>query len=340
MKTMLLSLALIAAAPAFAQQVDHSRMDHSKMGHAMPATAPADQPQVDHSKMDHSRMDHSRMDHSRMDHSKPATAFADQPQVDHSKMDHSKMGHGMPESKSAASEPRTPIPPVTDADRAAATPPPRHMHHLDNAINTYTLFNRLEAWDTDPGTGLGWEAQGWIGTDLDRLWWRSEGERVDGHLESADLEVLYGRSVSTWWDVVAGVRHDFRPGDGQNFVGVGVQGLAPQKFEVSAMAYVGERGQTAARLEVEYETLLTNRLILQPLLEADFYGKNDPARGIGSGLGTMEAGLRLRYEFNRRFAPYIGIVHERAFGRTAEFRRAEGEGPRDTRLVAGIRIWF
>ena len=155
MKTTLLSFALIAAAPAFAQQVDYSKMDHSKMGHAMPATAPADQPQVDHSKMGHSRMDHSRMDHS-----KPATAVADQPQVDHSKMDHSKMGHGMPESKSAASEPRTPIPPVTDADRAAATPPPRHMHHLDNAINTYTLFNRLEAWDTDPGTGLGWEAQG------------------------------------------------------------------------------------------------------------------------------------------------------------------------------------
>ena len=86
--------------------------------------------------------------------------------------------------------------------------------------------------------------------------------------------------------------------------------------------------------------MLTNRLILQPLLEADFYGKNDPARGIGSGLGTMEAGLRLRYEIDRRFAPYIGIVHERAFGRTAEFRRAEGEGPRDTHLVAGIRIWF
>ena len=79
---------------------------------------------------------------------------------------------------------------------------------------------------------------------------------------------------------------------------------------------------------------------LQPLLEADFYGKNDPARGIGSGLGTMEAGLRLRYEIDRRFAPYIGIVHERAFGRTAEFRGAEGDGPRDTHLVAGIRIWL
>ena len=335
MKTALLSLALIAAAPAFAQQVDYSKMDHSKMGHAMPATAPADQPQVDHSKMDHSRMDHSRMDHS-----KPATAVADQPQVDHSKMDHSKMGHGMPESKSAASEPRTPIPPVTDADRAAATPPPRHMHHLDNAINTYTLFNRLEAWDTDPGTGLGWEAQGWIGTDLDRLWWRSEGERVDGHTESADLELMYGRSFTPWWDWVAGVRHDFKPGNAQSFAGFGVQGLAPQKFEVSAMAYVGEHGQTAARFEAEYELLLTNRLILQPLVEVDFYGKNDPSRGIGSGLSTAEAGLRLRYEFTRKFAPYIGVVHERAFGKTADLRRVGNESASDTRVVAGFRIWF
>lgn len=305
MKITLLCLALAASTPAFAQQLDHSKMDHSKMGHAMPTTAPADQPQVDHSKMDHSKMD-----------------------------------HGMPGSKPASREPRTPIPPVTDADRAAATPPSRHMHHLDNAINTYTLFDRLEAWDADPGTGLAWEAQGWVGTDLDRLWWRSEGERVDGHLESAGIEVLYGRSVSTWWDVVAGVRHDFRPGDGQSFVGAGVQGLAPQKFEVSAMAYIGERGQTAARFEVEYETLLTNRLVLQPLLEAELHGRNDPARGIGSGLSSVEAGLRLRYEIDRRFAPYIGIVHERAFGRTADFRRAVGEGPRDTRLVAGIRLWF
>ena len=285
MKTALLSLALIAAAPAFAQQVDHSRMDHSKM-------------------------------------------------------DHSKMGHGMPESKSAASEPRTPIPPVTDADRAAATPPPRHMHHLDNAIHTYTLFNRLEAWDTDPGTGLSWEAQGWIGTDLDRLWWRSEGERVDGHLESADLEVLYGRSVSTWWDVVAGVRHDFKQGGSQDFAAIGVMGMAPYKFEVEATAYLGQSGQTAARFEVEYETLLTNRLILQPLFEVNLYGKDDPRRGIGSGLSTVEAGLRLRYEFTRQFAPYIGVVRERAFGGTADLRRADNEGIDDTRIVAGLRIWF
>ncbi|TQU76538.1 copper resistance protein B, partial [Xanthomonas perforans] len=191
-----------------------------------------------------------------------------------------------------------------------------------------------------PGTGLGWEGQGWIGTDLNRVWLRSEGERTDGQTESADLEVLYGRSISTWWDVVAGVRHDFKPGASQNFAAIGVQGLAPMKFEVSATAYLGEGGQTAANVEAEYELLLTNRLILQPLVEVTAYGKNDPLRGIGSGLSTAEAGLRLRYEFTRKFAPYIGVVYERAFGNTADMRREHGESFEDTRLVVGLRTWF
>lgn len=117
-------------------------------------------------------------------------------------------------------------------------------------------------------------------------------------------------------------------------------GLAPYKFEVEATAYLGPSGQTAARFEVEYETLLTNRLILQPLLEVNLYGKDDPRRGIGSGLSTVEAGLRLRYEFTRQFAPYIGVVRERAFGGTADLRRADDEDIDDTRFVAGLRIWF
>jgi copper resistance protein B len=117
-------------------------------------------------------------------------------------------------------------------------------------------------------------------------------------------------------------------------------GLAPYMFEVQATGYIGQSGQTAARIEVEYEMLLTNRLILQPMIEADFYGRNDERRGIGSGLSTAEAGVRLRYEITRQFAPYVGIVHERAFGRTADFRREEGEGASDTRVVAGFRVWF
>lgn len=308
--------------------VDHSKMDHSKM----------DEPKTDHSAMDHSKMDHSTMDepktdHSTMDHSKMDHSKVDEPKMDHSKMDHSGMA-------AAPQEPLTPIPVLTEADRIGAIPPD-HPHPVhDNEIFHYVLFNRLEASDADEGAAVEWEGQAWVGTDLDRLWLRSEGEQVDGSLESANLEVLYGRSVTPWWDVVAGIRHDFAPGRSQDFLALGVMGLAPYMFEVEATAYLGQSGRSELQVEAEYEMLLTNRLILQPLVEVNVFGKSDPGRGIGSGLGTVEAGLRLRYEIDRRFAPYVGVVHERAFGRTADLRRDAGGHVDDTRAVAGFRIWF
>lgn len=312
-----------------ADQSDQS-VGHSAMGHQA-APAQTSSPATDHAATSHEapQTDNS-MDHAAMEHGMPSTKDPAQT------MDHAAMGHAM----AAPDVPRTPVPAVTDADRAAAFAYAGNHAVHDNTIQQYFLLDRLEGFDTDEGSGLAWEAQSWIGTDLNKVWLRSEGERVGGHTEGADLEVLYGRAFARWWDFVAGVRHDFKPGDSQDFLAVGVMGLAPYKFEVGATAYLGERGQTAARFEVEYETLLTNRLILQPLVEFNLHGKDDPSRGIGSGLSTAEAGLRLRYEIRREFAPYIGIVHERAFGRTADFRRDEGEDASDTRLVAGVRIWF
>jgi copper resistance protein B len=253
--------------------------------------------------------------------------------VDHSKMDHSQ------HRTAPAQTPLTPIPPLTDADRDAAKPP-AHGHDHGDGVFSYLLFDRLEAWDADPGTGQAWEAQGWIGTDRHKLWLRSEGERVDGRTESADVELLYGRPVARWWDLVAGVRHDIAPGRDQNFAAIGVIGTAPYKFEVEATAYLGASGQTAARISAEYELLLTNRLILQPKIEAEWHGRHDASRGIGSGLGKVETGLRLRYEFTRKLAPYVGLVHERSFSGTAGLLRDEAEATRDTRIVAGVRFWF
>lgn len=250
-------------------------------------------------------------------------------------MDHGAMGHAGP----APAEPREPIPPLTDAERAAAFPDIAGHDH-GKTIHSFFLLDKLEAFDTDPGNGLSWEGVGWIGSDTNRLWLRSEGERADDETESAGLEVLYGRSISPWWDFVVGVRHDFKPGASQSFAAFGVQGLAPQKFEVEATGYVGERGQTAARFEVEYDLLFSGRLILQPAIEANLYGKTDPTRGIGSGLSSAEVGLRLRYEFTRKFAPYIGVVYERAFGNTADLRRNDFERVDDTRIVIGFRTWF
>jgi copper resistance protein B len=140
------------------------------------------------------------------------------------------------------------------------------------------------------------------------------------------------------------VRHDIaderRGHDGQDWLALGVQGLAPYKFEVQATAYLGERGQSMLQAEAEYELLLTNRLILQPRIEAIAHGRTDAMRGIGAGLGEVDAGLRLRYEVRREFAPYIGIDRAYRFGKTADFARAGGDAAHDTRWVAGVRFWF
>jgi copper resistance protein B len=274
------------------------------------------------------------------DHSAHATQAQDAPkQEDPAHHDHAAMSKAAPTATPAA--PREPVPAVTADDLAAAFPVIDHhaMQHAP-AFNSKVTFNRLEAWDADEGTGQAWEGVAWFGTDTDRLWLRSEGERVGGHTESADLEVLYGRSVSPWWDVVAGVKHDFKPGHARDWAAFGVQGMAPYRFEVSATAYVGEGGQVAANVEAEYTLRITNRLILQPLVEVDLAAKDDPEYGTARGFTGIETGLRLRYEVTRRFAPYLGVVHERALGDTADLRRAEGEPARDTRVVAGVRIWF
>ncbi len=311
------ALCLSASATALAQH-DHSQHEAAAPVQAEPAAVIVE----DNAATERSATDHS----SHMQHATQAPSAAH----DHAAMEHA-----------AQEQPRTPIPMLTDADRAAAFPAlESHDMAHGSSLNSFVLLDRLEAWDADHGSGQAWEAQAWIGGDINRLWLRSEGEREDGRTASSDLEVLYGHSVSAWWDVVAGIRHDFRPADSRTWAALGVQGMAPYKFELAATAYLGESGHAAATLEVEYELLLTNRLILQPLVELRFNAKDDPLRRAGSGLGKIESGLRLRYEFNRQFAPYVGIVHERVFGGTADYRRAEGEGVEDTRVVAGVRIWF
>jgi len=290
--------------------------------------------------------DHDGDGQAAMDHGPPDRIGMDHPAMRHGRADHRVMDHAANDAKKDThaahhAPPRTPIPRVTAADRAAAVPPAGGHPAHDDGIFSYVRFDRLETWNADPGTGIEWAGQAWIGTDLDRLWLRSEGERVRGTTQRADYEALYGHAISPWWNAVVGIRHDVSHGTTQDLAAVGLSGMAPYRFDVAVTAYAGAAGQAGARVEIANEALLTNRLILQPLLEVDAWTRDDRARGIGSGLSTMEAGLRLRYEITRRFAPYIGIVCERAFGATARFRRAAGEdGAFDTRFVAGVRIWF
>jgi len=247
---------------------------------------------------------------------------------------------GMSPATPALTESRTPIPALTDADRAAVYNAPGGHRVHDSGVNSLLLINQLE-WQGGDGAGaLNWDIKGWVGGDIDRLWLRSEGERSAGRTESAEVQALWGHAISPWWDLVGGVRHDFKPGDGQTWAAFGAQGMALYNFEAEATLFVGEAGRTAARLEGDYDILLTNRLILQPTAELNFYGRNDPPRGVGSGLSDSELGLRLRYEVRREFAPYVGVSWNRSYGQTAQYARDEGEDISQWRWVVGVRLWF
>jgi len=249
--------------------------------------------------------------------------------------EHAAMGHCTLPPDTSANTPHTPIPPLTDADRAAAFPDLRTAHHHASPVHWLARLDHLDAWEH----GQSWSADFRYGGDLHRLRLASDGERRRGTLESATWYAHYSRSITPWWDFLAGARHDVQP-DSRTWASVGIQGLAPYFFELSALLHASSGGQVQFTLEAEYELLLTNRLILQPMAELTASLKNEPGRGIGSGLGTLETGLRLRYEITRRFAPYLGFVHERNFGHSADFARRDGHSPRESRVVAGIRVWF
>ena len=242
-----------------------------------------------------------------------------------------------------AQPPKTPpagVPPLTDEDRRAAFPDVEGHTVHDRAINYFVRFDRLE-WQSGGGAnGFTVDTNGWIGGDLNRFRFRAEGESAGGDLHAAEAHALYGRALARWWDVVAGVRQDLEPGPARTWAAVGIQGLAPYWFEVEATAYIGESARTHVRLQVEYELLLTNRLILQPLVEVDLYGKAIPESGIGAGLSRTEGGLRLRYEIRRELAPYVGVTWSRKYGGTADFAREAGEDASGARLAVGVRVWF
>lgn len=247
---------------------------------------------------------------------------------------------GVAAAQPSPQQPKEPIPPVTEADRAAAFPADLDGHAVhDKRITAFVLFDRLE-WQGQTDGGFLFESTTWIGGDINRLWLRPEGEFEDDRLESAAIDALFGHSFSRWWDVVAGIRQDFRPGDPQTWAAIGIQGLAPYWFEVEATGYIGAGGRTRASLEVEYDLLLTNRLMLQPLVEIEMYGKDDPSRGIGAGLSSIETGLRLRYEIRRELAPYVGVTWDRKLFGTADLARSAGVEPGRVRVAVGLRTWF
>jgi copper resistance protein B len=232
------------------------------------------------------------------------------------------------------------IPPLTDEDRQAAFPDVGGHAAHDRHVNYFVLLDQVEWQGAASSDRVNLDTTGWIGRDRDRFWFRAEGDAEDGSVGDAHAHALYGHQFSRWWDVVAGLRQDFEPGPAQTWAAVGVQGLAPYWFEVEATAYVGASGRTQARLEAEYDLRVTNRLLVQPLVEVELFGKSDAERRIGAGLSTTDAGLRVRYLLRRELAPYVGVTWSWKHGETADFAQADGEEVSGVRLVTGLRVWF
>jgi len=214
-----------------------------------------------------------------------------------------------------------------------------HTVH-DRSINFQVLFDQLEWQFVHGEPDSRWDSRSWIGGDIHKVWIRTEGDAVDGGLDAAEAQLLYGRSISRWWDLLAGVRFDARPSPAHTWLALGVQGLAPQFLDVQATMYVGSGGHVAARLEVEHDMHITRKLVLQPLVELSLSGADDPDREIARGLSTAEVGFRFRYEFKKELAPYAGIVwHKKLFG-TGDFARERNSDPGGWHLVAGLRFWL
>ncbi|MCF3628476.1 copper resistance protein B [Thalassospiraceae bacterium LMO-SO8] len=212
---------------------------------------------------------------------------------------------------------------------------------MDDDIYWHVQADQAEYRIGDGADVLAWQGNAWIGNDDHRLAFKTEGENPIGkRLEKAEFQFLYRKPISDFFDVNAGIRHDLRPDPDRTYGVIGIQGLAKQFVETDANLFVSETGDVSARFEAEVDWLITQRLVLQPLVEVDLAFSEDRRIHSGAGINTVEAGLRLKYEIRREFAPYIGLHYERKFGATANFARDEGEDTDALRFVAGVSFWF
>ena len=355
----LLAGSMFAAAPLAAQ--DHSthgekpaaqpEMDHCAMGHLPPEKCPPkDQPQPAPA----SEIDHCAMGHLPPEQCPPKDRQdEDMPMADGmAGMDHGSHA-GMTDKSVPGAAPEEAVPArAFDGPRHAADAiwgsdamePSRQQLARENGGMTtgMVLIERLEAsFATDGGEdGYVWDAQGWYGGDINRFVLKAEGEGgFGGALEDAEIQALYSRAIGPFFDLQAGVRFDPEP-DSRTHLVVGVQGLAPYMFHVDGALFLSDRGDLTARVEAEYDQKITQRLILQPRIEAEFAAQDIPEREIGAGITKVEPGLRLRFEIVPEFAPYVGIEYEAKVGETADIARASGEDPDGLKVVIGLRAWF
>lgn len=208
----------------------------------------------------------------------------------------------------------------------------------------FVLTEVLEYAPDGPERPIRYDLLAWYGGAYNRVWAKVDGKhgtRNGGG--DTELQLLYGRLISPWWDAQIGLDVDVRYGEGNTdtraSLAVGVEGLAPGWFEVEPTLFVSQHGDISAKLTASYDMLFTQRLVLQPRLETSVAVQEVPEFGVGSGFNDIELGARMRYEIRRELAPYVGVLWVRQFGGTADLARTAGEPVGDFLMVAGLRLW-
>jgi len=213
---------------------------------------------------------------------------------------------------------------------------------MGDEIFTHVLFNQLEGRTDGSDSEMRWDGEGWIGMDMNRAWFKSEGFATNGTVSDGDIEALYDRPLPRlrYFDGQVGVREDIASGPHRTWLALGIEGLAPGFFQFEPTVYFRDGGHVAGRITTSYDLLITQRLIAQPELQMDFYSKSDSQRLTGTGLSDIDTGIQLRYDFSRKFAPYVGFAYNGKFGGTATFARRAGESVLTSGFIFGFRVWY
>lgn len=220
---------------------------------------------------------------------------------------------------------------------ACSTPALASEEHGSLLFHAF-LFEGDYGQGTDGPVGS-WDLDGWIGSDDNKLWLKSEGESNNNKMEQAEFWAMYSRNIATFWDAQIGIRQDVVP-TSETYAVLGFGGLAPYFFDTEAHLFISQSGDVSIRLREENDFLITQRLIIQPYLEANFFAQRVDRQGKGAGLTHGEIGLLTRYEITRKFAPYIDLRYEHKFGKTATIAKSNGEDIGSFVVAVGLRLMF
>lgn len=256
-----------------------------------------------------------------------------------STMDHDSMSMQGGSAPSNARDPNAYSDGFTLDSGPYALPGERELKLADESKFGRVWIERLERGFSKGAPYTGFEGQAWFGTDINRLSLKVEGDYSNGVFDESRNEALWAHAISPFWDTQIGIRQDTGLVPNNTWLAFGIQGLAPYWFHLDAEGYVTTQGQTSLRVEGTYDMYMTQKLVVQPRFEINAYGKQqDPY--YGSGLNNSTLGLRVRYEIDRQFAPYIGVQWINTYGQTRTMSALDGISAQQTAFIAGVRVWY